>query len=53
MLDNNSAIVEFLKDILKSDLTVLSRLYLSKTNDTAALAIGYLDPNNKYSYSIN
>jgi hypothetical protein len=52
MLENNSAIVEFLKDILKSDLTVLSKLYLSKTNETAALAIGYLDSNNKYSYSM-
>jgi len=52
MLENDSAIVEFLKDILKCDFTVLSRLYLSKTNETAALSIGYLDSNNKYAYSM-
>ena len=53
MLENNSAIIEFLKENLKdNDATILSRLYLSQTGETVGLGIGYLDSNNKFTYSM-
>lgn len=53
MLSHNPAMEDFIKEIVKDNtLTVLSRLYLSNSNETVALAIGYIDSNNKYTYSL-
>lgn len=52
MLQNNAAMINFIKDISKSDLTVISRLFIEQSNENAAIAIGYLDSNNKYTYSL-
>lgn len=52
LLENNSAITDFLREILKDDLTVLSRLYMKNSGETAAICVGYLDSNSKYTYSM-
>ena len=53
MLAKNADLIGFLREIIKSsDLTVLSRLYIKDSNETAAVAIGYLDSNNRYWYSM-
>ncbi|OGH99910.1 MAG: hypothetical protein A2Y25_05460 [Candidatus Melainabacteria bacterium GWF2_37_15] len=53
MLKDNSTIINFLRDNLKNnESTILSRLYLSQSGETVGLGIGYLDSNNKYTYSM-